>query len=94
MALWFFRVQGVDFDIENYATTANVITNLVARVKFGRSKWPNLVWMFTLATGGKYEQQNLNSLGNQVVNAIKNQGLGWDKVVINLMTMVGVKRAT
>lgn len=65
------------------------IDNLVARVKVAKAQYPNLRWSFTLATlGGSPTLGNmLGSAGQAVMNSIAKQGLSWNNVYINLMTM-------
>jgi chitinase len=74
---------GVDFDIEG-GQSADVINNLVARVKVAKGKYPNLRFSFTLQTLGG-NSGGLNQLGNEVMSAIQSTGL--TGYIIDLMAM-------
>jgi len=74
---------GVDFDIEG-GQSADVINNLVARVKVAKGKYPNLRFSFTLQTLGG-NSGGLNQLGNEVMSAIHSTGL--TGYIIDLMAM-------
>jgi hypothetical protein len=74
---------GVDFDIEG-GQSADVINNLVARVKAAKGKYPNLRFSFTLQTLGG-NSSGLNQLGNEVMAAIQSTGL--TGYIIDLMAM-------
>jgi chitinase len=78
------NMLGVDFDIENTQTTAD-ITNLVARVVAAQATYPNLRYSFTLATFGGNKAQSLGTMGVKVITAI--QAAGLTNYTINLMTM-------
>jgi chitinase len=77
---------GIDFDIEGGQTQSD-IQNLVNAAAGAQSQYPNLQFSFTLATlaasDGSYG--GVNSLGNEVVNAVRGSSL--KNYVINLMTM-------
>jgi hypothetical protein len=77
---------GIDFDIEGGQSQSD-IQNLVAAAAGAQSQYPNLQFSFTLATlaasDGSYG--GVNSLGNEVVEAVLGSGL--KNYVINLMTM-------
>ncbi len=67
----------------------SMIQALVARVASARNTFPNLRFSFTLATlatGPSGDQ--LNDYGRWTLAALKQANLGWDKITINLMTMV------
>ena len=80
------HLVGIDFDIEGGQTQSD-IQNLVAAAAGAQSQYPNLQFSFTLATlaasDGSYG--GVNSLGNEVVQAVLGSGL--KNYVINLMTM-------
>jgi chitinase len=78
------NMVGVDFDIEG-GQSADIINNLVARVKAAEAKYPNLRFSFTLQTLGGNASPGLNVLGTDVMSAIQSNGL--TKYFINLMTM-------
>jgi chitinase len=77
---------GIDFDIEGGQTQSD-IQSLVSAAAGAQSEYPNLQFSFTLATlaasDGSYG--GVNSLGNEVVEAVLGSGL--KNYVINLMTM-------
>lgn len=88
---------GIDFDIEAGQSTAD-IANLVQRVKNAQSKYPNLIFSFTIATlassqsgsstavdMGANSPNPLGSMGINVMNAITSAGLS--NYRINLMVM-------
>ena len=80
------NLVGIDFDIEGGQTQSD-IQNLVNAAAGAQSQYPNLQFSFTLATlaasDGSYG--GVNSLGNEVVEAVLGSGL--KNYVINLMTM-------
>jgi chitinase len=80
------NLVGIDFDIEN-GQTESEIEDLVDAAAGAQSEYPNLQFSFTLATlaasDGSYA--GVNSLGNEVVEAVLGSGL--QNYVINLMTM-------
>ena len=80
------HLVGIDFDIEGGQTESD-IQDLVNAAAGAQSQYPNLQFSFTLATlaasDGSYG--GVNSLGNEVVEAVLGSGL--NKYVINLMTM-------
>jgi chitinase len=80
------NLVGIDFDIEN-GQTESQIEDLVDAAAGAQSEYPNLQFSFTLATlaasDGSYA--GVNSLGNEVVEAVLGSGL--QNYVINLMTM-------
>ena len=80
------QLVGVDFDIEGGQSQAQ-INALVAAAVYGQSLYPNLRFSFTLATLGASDGSygGLNSLGDEVVKAIKASTL--TNYTINLMTM-------
>jgi len=77
---------GIDFDIEGGQSQSD-IQNLVNASVGAQSQYPNLQFSFTIATlaasDGSYG--GVNSLGAEVVNAVKGSSL--KNYVINLMTM-------
>ena len=77
---------GIDFDIEG-GQTESEIQSLVASAAGAQSTYPNLQFSFTLATLAASDGSNggVNSLGNEVVEAVLGSGL--KNYVINLMTM-------
>ncbi|RLN68756.1 hypothetical protein BBP00_00000857 [Phytophthora kernoviae] len=76
---------GFDFDIEGTQTQAQ-IDSLVQRAKNAQSTYPNLRYSFTVASLGQSAGGNpLNSLGGQIINSIKTNGL--TNYLINLMAM-------
>lgn len=77
---------GVDFDIEGGQSQGD-INNLVQRVKVARAAYPNMRFSFTLATMAAANQQNLNSLGQWVLQALSAANMGWNNIFINLMVM-------
>ena len=80
------HLVGIDFDIEGGQSQSD-IQNLVSAAAGAQSQYPNLQFSFTLATlaasDGSYG--GVNSLGNEVVQAVLGSGLS--NYVINLMTM-------
>jgi chitinase len=80
------NLVGIDFDIEGGQSQSD-IQNLVAAAAGAQAQYPNLQFSFTLATlaasDGSYG--GVNSLGNEVVQAVKGSSL--KKYAINLMTM-------
>ena len=80
------NLVGIDFDIEGGQSESD-IQNLVAAAAGAQSQYPHLQFSFTLATlaasDGSYG--GVNSLGNEVVEAVLGSGL--QHYVINLMTM-------
>jgi chitodextrinase len=77
---------GIDFDIEGGQTESD-IQDLIAAAAGAQTQYPNLQFSFTLATlaasDGSYS--GVNSLGNEVVEAVLGSGL--KNYAINLMTM-------
>jgi chitinase len=80
------NLVGIDFDIEN-GQTESEIEDLVDAAAGAQSEYPNLQFSFTLATLGASDGSyaGVNSLGNEVVEAVLGSGL--QNYVINLMTM-------
>ena len=80
------HMVGVDFDIEGGQSQSD-IQNLVNSAAGAQSQYPNLQFSFTLATLGASDGSfgGVNSLGNQVVEAVLGSSL--KNYVINLMTM-------
>ena len=80
------NLVGIDFDIEGGQSQSD-IQNLVAAAAGAQAQYPNLQFSFTLATLGASDGSygGVNSLGNEVVQAVKGSSL--TKYVINLMTM-------
>ncbi|MBR7825741.1 carbohydrate-binding protein [Actinospica sp. MGRD01-02] len=80
------NLVGVDFDIEG-GQSASDIQNLVAAAAGAQAEYPKLQFSFTLATLGASDGSygGVNSLGNEVVQAVLGSGLS--NYVINLMTM-------
>jgi hypothetical protein len=80
------NLVGIDFDIEG-GQTQSQIQDLVAAAAGAQSQYPNLRFSFTLATLGASDGSygGVNSLGNEVVEAVLGSGL--NNYVINLMTM-------
>jgi len=80
------HLVGIDFDIEGGQSQSD-IQNLVNSAAGAQAQYPNLQFSFTLATlaasDGSYG--GVNSLGAEVVNAVKGSSL--KNYVINLMTM-------
>ena len=80
------HLVGIDFDIEGGQSQSD-IQNLVNAAVGAQSTYPNLQFSFTIATlaasDGSYG--GVNSLGNEVVQAVKGSSL--KNYVINLMTM-------
>jgi chitinase len=80
------NLVGIDFDIEGGQSQSD-IANLVAAAAGAQAQYPKLQFSFTLATlaasDGSYG--GVNSLGNEVVQAIRGSSL--NNYVINLMTM-------
>ncbi|KAJ9522678.1 hypothetical protein QJQ45_019762, partial [Haematococcus lacustris] len=78
---------GVDFDIEAKQSPA-VIKNLVARVKTARAAFPGMRFSFTVATLGAASRGNqLNAQGSAVLQALRDSGMGWNGLLVNLMVM-------
>lgn len=83
------NMLGVDFDIESRQSPID-IANLVARVKYAKTVYPTMRFSFTIATlGGSVAgvDQLGSSLSSTVMQAIKDSGMGWNNVFINLMVM-------
>jgi len=80
------HLVGIDFDIEGGQSESD-IQSLVASAAGAQSEYPNLQFSFTLATLGASDGSygGVNSLGNEVVEAVLGSGL--KNYVINLMTM-------
>jgi chitinase len=80
------HLVGIDFDIEGGQTESD-IEGLVDSAAGAQSEYPNLQFSFTLATLGASDGSygGVNSLGNEVVEAVLGSGL--KNYVINLMTM-------
>jgi hypothetical protein len=80
------NLVGIDFDIEGGQTESD-IQDLVAAAAGAQAEYPNLQFSFTLATLGASDGSygGVNSLGNEVVEAVLGSGL--NNYVINLMTM-------
>jgi hypothetical protein len=80
------NLVGIDFDIEGGQSQSD-IDSLVAAAAGAQSEYPNLQFSFTLATLGASDGSygGVNSLGNEVVEAVLGSGLS--NYVINLMTM-------
>jgi chitinase len=80
------HLVGVDFDIEG-GQTESEIQDLIDAAAGAQSEYPNLQFSFTLATLGASDGSygGVNSLGNEVVEAVLGSGL--NNYVINLMTM-------
>jgi chitinase len=80
------HLVGIDFDIEG-GQTQSEIEDLVDAAAGAQSEYPNLQFSFTLATLGASDGSygGVNSLGNEVVEAVLGSGL--NNYVINLMTM-------
>jgi chitinase len=80
------NLVGIDFDIEDGQSQAEV-EDLADAAAGAQSVYPKLQFSFTVATlaasNGSYA--GVNSLGNEVVEAVLGSGL--DNYVINLMTM-------
>ncbi|HTJ72580.1 MAG TPA: carbohydrate-binding protein [Actinospica sp.] len=77
---------GIDFDIEGGQSQSD-IQSLVAAAAGAQATYPKLQFSFTLATLGASDGSygGVNSLGNEVVQAVLGSGLS--NYVINLMTM-------
>jgi hypothetical protein len=77
---------GIDFDIEG-GQTQSQIQGLVAAAVGAQSQYPSLQFSFTLATLGASDGSfgGVNSLGNEVVQAVLGSGL--KNYAINLMAM-------
>ena len=77
---------GIDFDIEGGQTQAQ-ITSLADAAAGAAAEYPKLQFSFTVATLGASDGSygGVNSLGNEVVEAVLGSGL--KNYVINLMTM-------
>ena len=82
------QMVGVDFDIESTQTQAD-IQQLVADVAAVQTQYPNLRFSFTVATlaasDGSYA--GINTLGQQVVQAIQASSPALTNYTINLMAM-------
>ena len=80
------NLVGIDFDIEGGQSQSD-IQSLVAAAAGAQAQYPNLQFSFTLATLGASDGSygGVNSLGNEVVQAVLGSGL--NNYVINLMTM-------
>jgi chitinase len=80
------NLVGIDFDIEGGQTESD-IQDLVDAAAGAQSEYPKLQFSFTLATLGASDGSygGVNSLGNEVVEAVLGSGLS--NYVINLMTM-------
>ncbi|MFC3650170.1 hypothetical protein ACFONN_01330 [Dyella humi] len=82
------QMVGVDFDIESTQTQAE-IQQLVADVAAVQTQYPNLRFSFTLATlaasDGSYA--GINTLGQQVVQAVLASNPAITNYTINLMAM-------
>jgi chitinase len=80
------NLVGIDFDIEGGQSQSD-IQNLVAAAAGAQAQYPKLQFSFTLATLGASDGSygGVNSLGNEVVQAVKGSSL--TNYVINLMTM-------
>jgi hypothetical protein len=80
------RMVGVDFDIENHQTQAE-IDALVADAKAAQARHPDLRFSFTLATFGTTQRGKaaLGDTGLMVMRAIEAQR--FDTAIINLMVM-------
>src|SRR5580693_2280990 len=80
------HLVGIDFDIEG-GQTESQIQDLVDAAAGAQSQYPDLQFSFTLATLGASDGSygGVNSLGNEVVEAVLGSGL--KNYVINLMTM-------
>jgi hypothetical protein len=80
------NLVGIDFDIEGGQSQSD-IQNLVSSAAGAQSQYPNLQFSFTIATLGASDGSygGVNSLGNEVVQAVLGSGL--NHYVIDLMTM-------
>jgi hypothetical protein len=80
------NLVGIDFDIEGGQSESG-IQSLVAAAAGAQAQYPKLQFSFTLATLGASDGSygGVNSLGNEVVEAVL--GAGLNNYVINLMTM-------
>jgi chitinase len=80
------NLVGIDFDIEG-GQTESEIQDLVDAAAGAQSEYPNLQFSFTIATLGASDGSygGVNSLGNEVVEAVLGSGLS--NYVINLMAM-------
>jgi chitinase len=80
------HLVGIDFDIEGGQSESD-IQDLVDAAAGAQSEYPNLQFSFTIATLGASDGSygGVNSLGNEVVEAVLGSGLS--NYVINLMTM-------
>jgi len=80
------NLVGIDFDIEGGQSESD-IQSLVAAAAGAQAEYPKLQFSFTLATLGASDggYGGVNSLGNEVVEAVLGSGLS--NYVINLMTM-------
>ena len=83
------NLAGIDFDIEQ-GQSQSVISDLVQRVKAVQTAYPNLRFRFTVATWGNSSAggcNQLNPMGNLVLQTIQCIRLNWSNVFVNLMTM-------
>jgi hypothetical protein len=80
------HLVGIDFDIEG-GQSESEIEQLADDAAGAQSEYPNLQFSFTVATLGASDGSygGVNSLGNEVVEAVLGSGLS--HYVINLMTM-------
>jgi hypothetical protein len=80
------HLVGIDFDIEGGQSQAD-IQNLVASSVGAQAQYPNLQFSFTIATLAASDGSfgGVNSLGNEVVQAVRGSSL--KNYVVNLMTM-------
>jgi chitinase len=80
------HLVGIDFDIEGGQSESD-IQDLADAAAGAQAEYPNLQFSFTLATLGASDGSygGVNSLGNEVVEAVLGSGL--KNYVINLMTM-------
>ncbi len=80
------HLVGIDFDIEGGQSESD-IQSLVASAAGAQAEYPNIQFSFTIATLGASDGSygGVNSLGNEVVEAVLGSGL--KNYVINLMTM-------
>ena len=80
------NLVGIDFDIEGGQSESD-IQSLVAAAAGAQAEYPKVQFSFTIATLGASDGSygGVNSLGNEVVEAVLGSGLS--NYVINLMTM-------
>ena len=80
------HLVGIDFDIEGGQSESD-IQSLVAAAAGAQAEYPKVQFSFTIATLGASDGSygGVNSLGNEVVEAVLGSGLS--NYVINLMTM-------